>query len=1032
MQTFEERYVKRYEKLNNEQKEAVDTIYGPVMVLAGPGTGKTEILAMRIANLLRSEAQILPQNILCLTFTDEGKKNMNERLIRIIGIESASKIAVHTFHSFCNEIINQFPSWFKKNEVDLISDLEHIQLLSEILHELPIEHPLHNPKYVDSEIKSLKSAFERIKLENWDSREVLNKIDEYIKELSEDPQNISSRGPTKGNLKADILEKLNRLEKLKKRVALFEIYDNKMNQINRFEYSDMINWVIRLFETDESILSYMHEKYQYLLVDEFQDTNGSQLAIINLLSAYDASPNLFIVGDDDQSIYRFQGANIENLISFRKQYKDFGLKEICLKINYRSYQGILDEAALLIKRNNNRMINFMPHLDKNLLSESTNSTKQNSQLKLCSFHTPRYEKVFIAQEIKKLIAQGVPMDEIAVLYTKNVDLIELTEYLKKLDIPFYAKKESDLLKHILIKQLVTIMTYVQRETQVPYSGDEDLFHILHFNFFGIDPIEIAKASITASTYRKNQKSNSSFRAYLQELIQHEKPLLFLEKASDKLVATAAILENLIQASANLSLLQWFDFMIESCSVIPTILSNPIEKFTHFEALTSFSDYIKKTCQGHKDMELHDFVQGLTILENNKLEIPLINVYGSDKAVKLFTYHGSKGREFEYVFLGGCVAKEWESKKGNSNTTKFPPNLFGHIQDDKDEEELRRLLYVGITRAKKQVYLSYYEKDLDGKDIEKSRFIHEILGDEPDIIKPELSRENLILFETALNIDTTTEALQLEKAYVDRQLENFTMNVTSLNQYLECPIKFYYNKIVSIPSGVSENMTFGSAMHYVLEKAFEEMKEQKQDHIATERLDAILYYFMQKNKEKFSKNGYGKLSEYGKYINQILNNNLIPESSKNVDLEMKINVLMDGIPLTGKIDKIEKLESGDIVVDYKTGNYNSPYTKDKLKAPKEDKIGGDYWRQSVFYKILLDKQQPRKYKNIGTRFDFLEPDKETNLLPPSFVFNVSDNDIEIVKKEIKDVWEKIQQHDFYTGCDKKECTWCNMAKTVTSK
>ena len=371
----EEAFLQRYNKLNTHQKEAVDTIEGPVMVIAGPGTGKTEVLAMRIANLLRSDAQVKPYEILCLTFTDEATVAMRRRLIQIIG-EEAHRVHIYTFHSFCNNIILKNPTYFGLRELMPISDLERMDLLYTMIEELPSGHVLRRLKgdlFYDA--KNLRELFDLMKSEHWSPEYVDEAITAYLEGLPERDQYIYKRANAKQGIKVgdpklgDIKKETERMERTRAAALLFPEYQRRMTALGRYDFSDMILWVIKAFREKPEFLQQQQERFQYILVDEFQDTSGAQSELLTQLADYWDSPNLFIVGDDDQSIFEFQGARLQNIIDFYEKFKR-DIKVIVLKENYRSSQHILDRSTATIEYNKHRLFYQLEHLqlDKKIVA----------------------------------------------------------------------------------------------------------------------------------------------------------------------------------------------------------------------------------------------------------------------------------------------------------------------------------------------------------------------------------------------------------------------------------------------------------------------------------------------------------------------------------------------------------------------------------------------------------------------------------------------------------------------------------------
>ena len=349
---LEKKFREEYYKLNEKQRQAVDTIEGPVMVIAGPGTGKTQILASRIGKILL-ETDVLPENILCLTYTDAGVVAMRKRLLSFIG-SAAYKVSIHTFHSFCNIVIQENIRFFNKKELEALSDLERVEFLKQLIDGFTKDNPLKRYKgeiYYD--IAHLSSLFSAIKREGWKEEWLLQEIDTYVENILPETDGFySKREKAKGivALTQKGKDEADRMEKLKAAVSSFKTYQKILDDNHRYDFDDMINWVIDLFQEQPEILLNYQEQFQYILVDEYQDTSGSQNKIVELLISYwqEEKPNVFVVGDDDQSIYRFQGANLKNMMNLADKYEK-DLVKVVLTQNYRSIQPILNGAKGLIE-----------------------------------------------------------------------------------------------------------------------------------------------------------------------------------------------------------------------------------------------------------------------------------------------------------------------------------------------------------------------------------------------------------------------------------------------------------------------------------------------------------------------------------------------------------------------------------------------------------------------------------------------------------------------------------------------------------
>ncbi|MEY4903974.1 MAG: hypothetical protein RLZZ292_1789, partial [Bacteroidota bacterium] len=497
---FNQYFLKELEKLNDNQRDAVTTIEGPVLVIAGPGTGKTHILASRIGRILM-ETDTQAHNILCLTFTDAGVTAMRSRLLQLIGPE-AHRVHIFTFHSFCNNIIRRNWEQFGVQEMELLSDLERIEMVQQILEKLPYEHPLIRGK---SDIyyfnKHLQDLFKRMKTEDWSVALLNEKIDSYLAQLPEREEfkyKVNRKTYRKGDPKTkEIAEETVRMERLRAAVALYPSYLKAMRDMLRYDYDDMILWVLRAFEENENLLRNYQEQYLYLLIDEYQDTNGAQNHVLKKLMSFWENPNIFIVGDDDQAIYEFQGAQLKSLIDFYEQYEQ-DLKLVVLKENYRSSQHILEASRAVISENKRRVIHNLQQLgvDKHLIAANAKVAASEIVPKVIEFPNRLHEITAIVQQIEALQKANFPLNQIAIIYAKHKQAKSLVTLLDKKAIPYYTKRRVNILETPLIKQVLTLLNYIQRERFEPYSGEEFLFELLHYPFFNIKARDLARMSLT--------------------------------------------------------------------------------------------------------------------------------------------------------------------------------------------------------------------------------------------------------------------------------------------------------------------------------------------------------------------------------------------------------------------------------------------------------------------------------------------------------------------------------------------------------
>ena len=1017
-----------YNGLNPQQQLAVNTIEGPVMVIAGPGTGKTQILSARIGKILL-DTDTLPENILCLTYTDAGVVAMRKRLLGFIGSD-AYKVNIYTFHAFCNDVIQENLSLFEKTSMDAISDLERIELFKQLIDRFPKNHPLKRYRGdVYFEINNLQSLFSNMKREGWTPAFINQRIDDYINDLPFRDTYIAKRATKtfkKGDLRTDkIAEEKEKMEKLRAAVNEFDNFQQLMRSRNRYDFDDMINWVIKAFEENNGLLTAYQEKFLYILVDEYQDTSGTQNRLVQLLINYWDKPNVFVVGDDDQSIYRFQGANVANMLAFAENYQQ-DLLTVVLTNNYRSTQPILDVSKSVIDRNRERLINQIEGLSKELLSSNQQINQLLHPPLIRVYESQSQEMIHITQQVQQLLQQGIEPGRIGIIYKENKYGEELTQYFKLLNIPVYSKRSLNLLNIPLAQKLVLVLRYLAAEHDTPYGGDEMLFEMLHFDWFHIPAIEIARLSIEVAG-KQFSENKTSIRRLLYEKATQPPRDLFSQGIHPSLQKASAVIEQLVTDVPNVTLQTLFEHIVQQAGVLTTIMQSK-EKHWLLQVLTGLFDFIKEETRRNPGLTLQELVNSIELMEKEDLKLPLVQVSGSDKGVNLLTAHGSKGLEFTYVFLAGCNAGYWEKKRRPGGGYSYPDTLLGSASDNRDEEELRRLFYVALTRAEQHLYVSYYRFKNDGKETEPSMFIAEIqeqqtLPVEQIILSPEALAEFQVL---ALTKQQAPEIDQLEEDLISRILDKFAMNVTALNNYLKCPLEFYFKNLIRIPSSKNEATEFGSAVHYALQRLFEKLQTNKVGFAPLPEFIADFVWYMYRHRESFTREQFERRLEYGEEVLANYYNTYISQWNKIVAVERTIrNVVVNGIPLKGKLDKLEFDGKQVNVVDYKTGDVDK--ARPKLLPPNEkEPNGGDYWRQAVFYKILVDNYESKQWTVVSTEFDFIEPDKKKIYHREKLV--ISPEDITTVKQQITIVWEKIQQRQFYTGCGKTDCHWCNFVKT----
>jgi len=937
-------FFKEFKRLNAKQREAVEAIEGPVMVIAGPGTGKTQILAMRIANILK-EAQIEPGNILALTFTNSGVWAMKKRLLEIIG-PASYRIHVHTFHSFCNEVIQTFPEKFVfADRLNQLSDLDQVLIIQDILTNTDFKKikVFKSPYYYQ---KTILDCIKQLKQENISPGAFKKIVTKAIKEVESLPDLRHEKGASVGEIKTKYTTRLEQLAKNLELAEAYALYQKELTRLGQYDFADMIIFVAQKLKKDKGLLSFYQEKFQYILVDEYQDTNSAQNEVVRLLASFYDQPNLFVVGDDEQSIFRFQGAALENILDFVKLYPQ--TKIIVLKDNYRSGQAILDASRSVIEHNTQQIFSLL-HIDKKLLSQ----TATKAQIFAAQFSSNSIEDFFIFREIKKLLRRGVDPSQIACIYKEHRDGAGLADLLARQEVPFSQNNSENILKDHDIFKIINFLRAIAN----PHQND-NLFEIMNYSFLNLAQLDIYRLANFASIQRKD----------IFDILTEEHSIELKHPASVK-----RFLKCLLSSLTNFhnqTFAQAFETLINDCGYLKYLLSLP-DAPIKLNRLKSLFDEIKVLNTKEKGLNLRSFLDYIDELQKNNLAIleePLdINFSGA----KLLTAHQSKGLEFEYVFILHLTSGRW----GNSlkrQLIKLPEGLLkNQTTAEESEEEERRLFYVSLTRAKKTLYLTSAEQYRENTSREMvSNFVNEIPTKLVKKIKTK-PYEQQFAKRLKVSLSAPPKHNQDLKKFLKSLAEKYILNATGFNAYLTCPREFFFNHLLRIPRVKDFNLSYGTGIHFAMEQFF---KKQIKDLKLPSKQDLLKFYKTGLNREILApkdfdralKQGQKNLSEYFDFYSS--------EWKKKIPLAVEYsfnyhNVHFEDIPINGKIDKIELLEKGEKrvkIIDYKTGQPKS--LNHLLGKTQEQDMSFLY--QAFFYKLLAENDPLFTWTVSEVEFEFL--------------------------------------------------------------
>lgn len=965
-----------YAKLNITQREAVDSIDGPVMVVAGPGTGKTQVLSLRIANILRL-TDTSPEQILALTFTEAGVSAMRKRLHSIIGITSY-RIPIYTFHGFCNEIIARFPEHFPELVGSrATSELDRIILLQKVFDSSNLEHlasyrsPYH---YVEKTLK----AIAELKREAIDPEGLDKMVEEESRAIKEAPDYVHSKGAHKGKVRGVYKTREEALLKVRELVLLYRAYESAMVSERMYDYEDMILSVVRKLGESEDLRLLLQEEYQYLLTDEYQDGNGAQNKVLELLSSYHDSPNLFIVGDEDQAIYRFQGASHRNFTSFLERFPK--AKRITLTENYRSTQAILDTVA--------------PLGGRTLISRSP---QKQVPILLVEHKTSADEANAVGKAIREKIDEGTLPHEIALFTRTNKELALYASALARFSVPVSVLTKDDVLDDIHIQKLLTMLSAVSGLGEDEMS----LLRALHLDVFLVPEIDIYTFA------RDCRRSRTS---------------LWQAKGTQGIESARSLLEKLAKKGSNVSPAELISSITRETGLLKQILAHP-EAELKLAKLSVLMKYVEDYTRTHRGARLTELTQVLSLLD----EYNVLDAKGAGRkegCVQLSTAHGGKGLEYDNVFIVNATEGNWG---GRTNHTAF--RIPGLVPSTSEEEEVdeRHLFYVAMTRARKELTISYGSGRDDGKPLLPSRFL-DMLPDK-NVVKKKADEE-MTLEE---RVDSILVAEPQEKtrdeiiAFVRETFLERGLAVTALNNYLKCPWQYFYRNLLRVPEPLNVHLMFGDAMHEAF-KAFFDAYAKNEDLSKEEwmaRLDRELEhrYFTDKELIEMKKVGKEAVNAYYGEYKGTWNRNLKNEFPIDVS-----TALHDGteLRLTGKLDRVEfESHSEVVVVDYKTGK---PKSRNYIEGKTKGEGSGDYKRQLTFYKLLLSLYDDGKYSMDKGVIEFVMPDKKNKCHREDFV--ISKEEVDALLSLVKDVASEILTLSFWDkGCHEKDCEYCALRESL---
>jgi len=929
--------------LNKEQLQAVQHEKGPLLIIAGAGTGKTTVITERIKHLI-VDKNYNPGSILALTFTDKAAYEMQER-VDILMPYGYTNLWIHTFHSFCDRILRDEAHTIGLDpSYKLISESEAILLMRKNIFNLGLKtfRPLSNPtKFLDA----LLTHFSRLKDEDIT-------LQGYIK-WAEKQKNSQERQQYK-----ELADSYKRYEGLK-------ITESVM------DFSDLISNILLLFRKRSNVLKKYQGQFKFILVDEFQDTNFAQNELAIILAG--ESKNITVVADDDQSIYRFRGAAVSNVLQFKKSFPL--AKIVTLSNNYRSTQTILNASYRLIQNNNPNRLEVVENINKKLKSHSL-STEEEIKI----IHETRLEDEAdkIAQEIKTL-SKTYEYKDIAILVRANNHSQGITTALARHRIPYQFLGPGYLFQQEEVKDLIAYLKFL-----TDLSDSVSLFRVLSMDVFNISYVELNFLLNFAK-----RKNLSLFEALDDVNLDFLKPDT-QEKLKDFRKMAERHLEKTKKETAGQIL---YYFLVDSKLFETLKTSDSLKEERRIQNIAKFFDRIKNFEMERTDANIFTLVEWLMLMMQMGDSPIAADIDIRDKnAVNILTVHSSKGLEFKVVFLVNLVSDRFPSRE-RSEKIPLPESIIKEkAQKDRDFhlEEERRLFYVGATRAMDLLYFTYSDYYGTGKRPRKlSPFVYEALPNLKVEKEKKAQAQQLSLTEV-LSVYEKNGEVKEEKPPLKLSYITFS----NLQMFDICPLHYKAKVIFNIPTPPAAVQSFGISVHNTLYKFYKQIQEGEKPSL--KNLQDLL-------KKEWISQGYDskkyeqeRFSQGKNLLDKFYKENSNP-FVKPLKLEEPFSFnLKNGVKVFGKIDRIDTKDKGIEIIDYKTGAENP-------KAKKAHEL------QLAMYALaatrIKDEVLSRVPKDITLTLYFLEGNTKKSMTFTKDNLDALENNLiekieEIEKSEFK--------------------------------
>ncbi len=975
--------IMRENKLNQAQLQAVEYVDGPLLIVAGAGTGKTTVITKKISHLLQQKIAT-PKNILALTFTEKAASEMQERVDAELEIGYAD-LQISTFHSFCQHLLEKYGMeiGLPKNS-RLLTDTDAWLLVREHLLDFNLEYyrPMGNP---NSNIHALLDHFSKAKDELVSPQEYLDYVENLILDKDE----------------AEVQEK-NRLIEL---ANAYHVYNTMLLENNALDFGDLIFYTHKLLKERPNILKQIQERFTHVLVDEFQDVNYAQYELIRLLAAH---AQLTVVGDDDQSIYSFRGSNVSIILRFKEDFPN--AKGIVLTENYRSSQAILDLAYTSIINNNPDRLEVKMGLDKRLKASG-----KNPSAVIAHMHTDTLDQEVHAVIQKMLeLKQNDPefqWDDCAILVRANGHAEPFLNALESFDIPYEFLASGGLYRQPIVLDALAFLRIAAREYE-----NTSWYRLMRLPCLTISDDDIKKIISGA-----NRKAIPYYEAFARA-----KEFFVSPGGIEQLDRVIGAVKNCIEkARFEKPTAVLYEFL-EAVGYLEYLAreeqTGDLAIVRQIQYLKQFFDFINAYEEVTPGAHVLGFVEHFDhILESGdagKIFMPR-DTAGS---VQVLTVHASKGLEYRYVFIVNCVEERFPTRDRSGGGLELPSDLIREQIEEQTDfhiEEERRLFYVAVTRAKEHVYFTsadYYGEDRKRKK-KVSRFVEE-LKLESTLPSSDIPHLDLSRFKKQEVKQHTGQIYEIPKAFSHSQITSF----------LNCPYQYKLGHILNIKPKGSGTFSFGTSIHNTMQKFYTRVQElnhisqgslfdlaipsapqEKNDgEIKVPTFEELLqmydaswiqdWYESKRQREDYYKKGKEILKVF--YSSQ-QSNWTVP-----VSLEGWFKVKVGDYVVNGRIDRIDQLPDGSLeIIDYKTGK-------------SKDKLSSDDKQQLLLYQIAASTLP--EYRHLGPvgklTFYYVNDNIRTS-------FEASEKDVEKLKEKLETTIDRIKEGDFTPTPGPFVCKYC---------